>query len=860
MNICKPPKFAEFFISAMTRPGNRMNILGDLEEDYRYIRDRKGSLKAKLWYWSQIFRPLPDFIKNSIFWNIAMLKNYLKLSYRSLIKNKLFGIISIFCLSIAIGTALSLFSVINLVFNFDRFHKNADSIYLIENEVNKNGETELWGDSPVPLAPVIKNDFPQIERAVRISNRRGTFKYKDKVMYERFTFTDSEFLDMFTFPLISGDKQALKNGSSVILTEETAVRFFGERDPVGEQVVFTFDDDISMTYIVGGVAEKLPLESTFGFSVLVPYNDLINTDREKYGSWGTKAHATFIQVKYPSDAVTVESGMDRYLQIMNETEPDWPVVKFMLDPLLDMSANSRQVRNSISHTWNPAAMITFILIGVFILLLACFNYINIAIVSSAGRLKEIGLRKVMGSSRFGIIKQFLGENFLVCFLALAAGVFLAQTLFLPVMDRFTDGDLPETVFVSRDMWLIIPGILLFTGICGGAYPSFFISRFQPVRIFRKNQNFGGKGILRKSLIIFQFVLTFILISFSVYHKNNKEYQKTIDWGYDKNNTIVVPVNGQKHFAVFNNEIVKNPDIAGTAGSEHHIGRSLKRETIEYKTVKYEVRRIGIGWNYLDLMKVRLKKGRLFDKNRSMDTDRSVIINEKFAEYMEWQDPVGKHIRMKGNDYYVTGVVCDFHYDDFWNEISPVLFNLSKEEDYNYISVKIKPGTEAETILFLKNIWKEQVPDKPYMGFVQDGILDLYFRSEDLISSLFSFYASIALIISCMGLFGLVSISITKRMKEISIRKVLGANLFSIFKLMNREYLLLLTISSVIAAPLSYKIIKSIMDSMNQLYHVPVSAIYFIITFIMIIVTAAFTVSSLLYKAANTNPVDSLRDE
>jgi ABC-type antimicrobial peptide transport system permease subunit len=484
---------------------------------------------------------------------------------------------------------------------------------------------------------------------------------------------------------------------------------------------------------------------------------------------------------------------------------------------------------------------------------------NIAISSAFRRIKEIGIRKVLGSERRTIIWQFLYENIFLCFLALIFGTILAQLLYLPVFCNFLEIQEIETIFISGNLWIFLPVLLFFISICGGAYPAFYISSFQPVNILKGKNKIEGKKRFSRLSIIFQFIFTFILITLSVVVTKNAEYQKSIDWGYGQEQIITVPLNESKYYTIFKEEIEKNPDIVSIAGTKDHIGRTSDIEIIEYQGKKHEVIKFEVGSNYLETMKIRLISGELFNPEIREKTGRSAIINQEFLRYMNWENTTDKYIEINNEKYRVAGVVEDFHYQYFFEKIHPVILRLTTEDNYKYLITKVKAGRVNLTSELFKKTWKKLIVNEPYDGFFQDEIFAFGFKAEEDVSFLFSFYAVNALIISCMGLFGLASINISKRKKEIGIRKVLGAGIPSLLRLVNKEFIVLILISSIIAAPVSYVFVKSALEAIHD-YYIPITAGFFIFTFFVIIVTSLLSISSLLYKAASTNPANTIRHE
>lgn len=788
-----------------------------------------------------------------------MLANYFKMSYRSLFKNKLYGFISVFSLSMAIGAVISIFLLGDIVFNLDTFHANGGNIFQIQNVISRDGEKKIWSRGPAPLGPALKNNFAQIKHSIRVAEANGVMKYKDKVFDENFRFVDDEFFEMFTFPLLRGNKSSIANKDAVILAEEIATKYFGEESPIGKQITITLNDGRSSSYFVQGVAKKFPINAGFVFNILLNYQNYENANQVNIGDWKHKTSATFVQLNDPRDIEIIKSKMTQYIKLQNSVDADWQIEEFLFVPFLDLATTNYEIRDPITISVNPVGLLVFFLIGIFLLMVACINYINIALASTSKRLKEIGIRKVLGSKKWEIVKQFIGENILLCFIALIVGLFLTQILFLPVFS--TLGSIPplENMIFNAHLWLFLPVLLFFTALLSGAYPAFFISSYQPANIFNGEKRSRSKKLLTRISLTLQFIFTFILITFALIVNRNAEYQRNLDWGYNQEHIIVVPLSDKKQFDLYKNEIVTNPHIINIAGANQHIGKGTGTAIIEIDDKKFETRRFEVGTNYLETMGVRLKDGRFFNPDLITDRTQSVIVNEQFVKNLSLKDPIGTYISINNLNFLIIGVVENFHYRNFMSKIEPVVIHLSEENNFNYLIAKIEKGISVQTFEQLKEKWKQLLPDKPNKAFYQDQVFESYFQGEEKISKLFFFFAFIALIISCMGLFGLASVNIANQTKEIAVRKVLGAEKFGLIKLINKQFVILLLIAMIIATPLAYQMTKSVMDAMHG-FHLPITTIHFIFTSIIILFTAILTTSSLIYRAACINPAEALKYE
>ncbi len=519
------------------------------------------------------------------------------------------------------------------------------------------------------------------------------------------------------------------------------------------------------------------------------------------------------------------------------------------------------MRGSISNGSSLSDIILLASLGLILLALACFNYMNIAIAAAARRLKEIGIRKAAGGSRSQLIGQFLCENVVLCLLALLLGLLLAHTVFFPGFLRI----IGETEFSLTDffdnprLWIFFLSVLLVTGLGAGAYPAFYISRFQTVAILRGKQKLAGNTPFIRTILTLQVGLSFILVLFGVVVTLDGAYQRSIDWGYNQEQTLVVPLDEPAQYARLKDELSRHPNVVQVAGSVHHIGRGTAQAMIEVATKNYTVARLDVGPDYVETLRLRLRDGRSFDPNLPTDREAAVLVNETLVRHLGWQEAVGQQIRYGEIVYTVIGVVEDFHYAAFSTAIEPTLLRLAAEDAFAYLAARVQPGTALQTADDLQAVWKTVAPGTPYNGFFQDDVFDSFWQGRAKSQQIFSSIAFVALLLTCMGLFGLVSLNITRRMKELSIRKVLGASLWHIVHQISRELILVLLVAMAFAVPASYLLLKALYDAAGG-YHVPLGPPPVDVTFVGVVFTALLTVATHVYRAATANPVVALRDE
>jgi len=838
----------------------------DIEEVYLDISESRGRLTANFWYYGQLCLAFPAFLNKAFYWSALMIRNYFRLAFRSFLKHKISSVVNIVGLSTAIGCAVVMFAFINLQLNMDHFHEHGRNIFLVEHVIQTADQEQTWGNTPVPLGPALKRDFPQVIASVRLADRAGAMRYKEQVFNERIRFADPEFFDVFTFPLKYGDTNALHDRSTIILSEASALKYFGRQNPVGETVTVTFENDRVESFEIRGVAEKFPPTASFQFEILANYDKQLDLGRD-LGNWADLTEATFIRVDNADLISRVESQMGRYLEIQRGVQPDRPIQQFVFDPLFEVPTRGMLIRGTILAIIHPVTAWSCGILALAILALACFNYLNIAVVSASRRMKEIGIRKVVGSSKGQIIGQFLGENVVISLISLVLGAALAETVFLPGLSRMsgTVGFFEIEYAGNVDLWIFFFVLLCLTGLGAGLYPAFYISRFQPTRILRGFQDARKKSRLTHAILTFQFLVSFVLLTIGIAMIQDNSYLRDRDWGYTPAQTLVVPTVSFDQYQVLRNNAEQLPGPVEMAGSIDHIGRTGHRTIVEYAERSFDVLQFDVEWNYPEVMKLRLKEGRLFDKVHDSNSEHVVVVNETFVETLVWSTTrsnssswMGKQIKIQGTAFQVIGIVEDFRHLPFIDPIEPMMLRPALNDDFRHLILRVSPGTRDQTSDYLKATWKRYFPDIPYEGYSQDSIFDEYFIGMERGAKMLTYISIVALIISLMGLFGLVPLTITQRLKEISIRKVLGAGIPSIIRLINHKLVFVLTVSVMIGAGLSYLTLDTMFRSLSM-YSQPVGVTPFLIS-AGLILGLSFGISiAWIYRGTSTNPVDVLRD-
>jgi len=791
-----------------------------------------------------------------------MLKNYFKVAYRNLLNNKLYTIINIIGLGVAIAFCIVAYLNHTYNYSFDAFHQNADKIFRIKTVQLINGRENYLGIVPRPLPPALVADFSGVEKAVRLTTADVAFRVGEKIFPESVMHADPAFSEMFNFQLKLGDYGALHDKSKIILSAALANKYFGSENPLGKQITLRYSDGKPREVFVGGVAKKIPDNSSIQFEALAAYDILVEVGSDKENDWSDWAHVGFVQLADPAQSTTLQNQLNRYIEAHNSAAPDLPIARFYFDPLrnLALHAWTEDLDSDIlKRAMHPAGMISPSIIGVLLLLMACFNYINTSIAFSSKRLKEIGVRKVIGGGRRQLIVQFMSENLLLCALALVAGIGLAE-IFVPAYDAlWTYFELTLDYSQNIGLLIFLAGMLISVGVIAGAYPAFYISRYHPVTILRGKQKFGGASWFTRSLLVFQFTVSMLCVIASIVFIQNADFIRNFDLGYDRNLVIVVPLSDAKYYEPYRNAIAAHPNVISVAGNRQHIGRSWYTRTIESAAQKASADVIAIGPNYLATMKLRLMAGRDFDQNLATDYKETIIVNQKLARSFGWNEPLGQTVTVDSVRYSVAGVVEDFHNNGVWSPLKPVIFRLVKPENFRFLTLRARAENLTAMNEFLRQEWQRVAPDVAYAGYYQDEIMAEAITVSENINTMFLYISILAIAISMMGLFALVSLNIARRTKEIGIRKVLGATMLHIMRLVNREFVYLLTAAAFIASIAGYFAVTALIESIYA-HHVGFSVIPFVLAGVSVFIIAVVTIGSQVFKVATANPVNALRYE
>ncbi len=793
-----------------------------------------------------------------------MLKNLFQVTLRNLIKNKVYVIINVIGLGLALALCIVAYHNHQFAFKFDHNHTNIEKLYKINVTKNVNDQSIPYGITPFPLGEAIDNDLSGISGVTRYMTTFDAVKYEDNVFNIQIGYGDDQYLDMFTFPLISGDKKDLKDPSKIFFTEQTAIKFFGNADPIGKQISLSNDNGKIFDFIVAGVFENIPLNTSMRFQAFTNadnYRKVI--ELEDNDKWKRFINATFLSIEDEKKLSAITSGLEKYVAIQNENRQDWQVASFYLEPLTTVGFTGRDMNAYwLWEAMHPAAIVAPSVMAILILLIACFNFTNTSISFSNKRLKEIGVRKVLGGSKRQIILQFLGENMLLCVFALLTGLLMAYYLVPAYSEMWEYLDLKMVFAGNMSFYLFLTGLLLFTGFVAGIYPAFYVSAFDPVRILGSSLKIKGSGLFSKILLTFQFTISIIALVSGVVFTQNAFFQNDLDLGYENKELIAVPVNNRSQFENFKNEVASHVDVKKIAGTRSHISWSSYLRTIKDQTSKeVESNVMNVGLNYIKTMNMHLLEGRDFDPDREQnDINESIIVNKYFAEQFNWENPIGQKITLQDTLHYnIVGIVDNFYLADFFEPIEPTMFRLVPEEDQFMIVAQVEKSKIIAMNNYFESVWKKQNPYAPYRGFYQEEQLKEAKEINNNIMYIFLFLSVMAIVLSAIGLFTLVSMNILSRIKELGVRKVLGATISHLTSLINKQFAIILIIASIVGTVLGYYITDILMASIYAVY-IDMNLISLVLPVILTFLFAIITIGGKVYNAATRNPVESLRYE
>jgi len=800
-----------------------------------------------------------------------MIKHYLKIAFRNLAKQKIYSAINILGLAAGLTGAILIFLFVQNELSYDRFHENKDNlyrVYVIFYAEDGSVDSTFRGVT-MPMGPAMEEYFPEVTHSIRVDNNNATIRTEGKLFSEKVTQVDKSFFQAFSFPLLKGNPTSVfSQTNAVVLTEDHARKYFGDVNPIGKTLTLISGQEQS-DFIVTGVSAQPPSNSTINLDILIDIEsgNRLQMNKKWQDNWGGFGWQTYVLLNSRDSAKSVLDKFPNFTALYYGPEIEkwrswgrWkgeglpvsfglqPIARVHLDPYVTGSLNLSAI---------------FILSGIafIVLLIACINFMNLSIGRASARYLEVGMRKVLGAERRQLIRQFWGEFLAITGIAMAAGLVLAE-LILPIFNRLSGRSLNlGRIFHPLHIFILL-ALLLAVGIISGSYPALVMSGFRPVEIFRGKLRISGKKPLTRVLVVIQFALSVFLIIATIIMGRQINFMLTADPGFNKEGVVVISTQEPEAKAsntilrLFREHLSQQPNIVSISGTSTKIGNvgtyPFKKDGRE--VVVYQNR---VDYDFFKTMGIEVIQGRTFSPEFATDTE-AVVVNEKLLKELKIEDPLGKPLEGYYIPLTIIGVVRDYVFEDFRHSILPALHHIKPDWEISQILVRISPQKISGTLSFLEKTWKEIQPNKPFLYSFLDETMEAMYSKEKRWGAIVGYSSGLAVLIACMGIFGLTSIAINYRTKEIGIRKVLGASVPQIIDILTREFVWLVGIANIISWPLAYFAMKALLD--NYYYRISLGLQYFLLAGVLSLLIAMLTTMCLAVRAAVANPVDSLRYE
>ena len=859
-----PPKVAQAILKRLIDRDIRYGAMGDLEEQYYAMSRELGPFKACLHYWLQIPATLPGFIKNAFTWSLIMFTSHAKVFIRSLKKHKGFSFINFIGLTIGISIFMLIMLYVQHEMGFDKSHKNLPRIYRIQGQ----------GGRQLTTAPAvgkwISEQIPDVEKTVRFKQRNDYLaKYRPEISPEQehvtvipdFAWADPTVFEIFTFSFISGDPStALSDPYSLVLTKSYAERLFGKEYPVGKSILINNQHNYRVTAVIDDLRQNhLKFDSLASFETLGKI--IGRRELDSFNSWNL---TTFVLLPENHDAAAVGAKVTNLFRA--KLKELWKVdFSFELFPLEKIYFTPK----IFGHSGNLQLVYVFIAIGVFILLIASVNFINLSTARASLRAKEVGIKKVIGSSRKSLIAQFLLESIFFSVLAFLAALGLAAA-FLPEFNRLILRNLSMGYFFSPLIFFIFLAGAVLLGAVSGFYPAFYLSAFQPVAVLKGEKQKGARSqVFRKFLISFQFAISIILIIGTLTVLKQTHYVKNKDLGFRKDPIIYMEIARNRGIRTrkqeFKERLLQHSHIQNVTLSQGRPGLVYNWEGFELQGKRSGYAIFTVDPDYFDVYNLEIIEGRNFSRKTAADQYRTCLLNEAAVKKLGLESPVGTvfhHDNLGGSAFpvkevEVIGVVKDFHYQSLHHDIQPMMFGWNNGWTW-MVSAQISPQDIPGTIDYIGNVWNEFSPDYPFTYEFIDEMFASQYHSEERLGKSIGYFAILGILIACLGLFGLVSFMAEQRTKEIGIRKVLGASVSGIIIMLSKEFSRWVLLANITAWPIAYFAMHKWLQSFAYRTNIGIGT--FLLSALLAFAIAMFTVSYQALRAATANPVDSLRYE
>lgn len=866
-----PPRWASWVMKHLFRDQGHFTTLGDLQEVYTHIANEQGIGAAKRWYSGQALRAVPPFIVNTFYWYTVMILAYLKAARRFMWRYKGYATINVFGLAVALAIATLSYLFIHSEQTYDQFHADYERIYRAGTTIYFQ-ELEVWENTPFQLADALQNDVPGVEAVTRFS----AFANKPLRLNERREEVDVHlaspaFFDLFNFPLLEGNTSAIANPNTILITEAMQERYFGDRSALGETLELNLKGLLWETFTVAGIVASIPDNSSITFDFLISdsyYAYVYGAPDE--ANWMPKGrNVTFFRTTPQADteAITAalnplarQHGLSRF-QGGRDVE-----VMLPLEPLQGVHFSTMINNVVLKDNGDPSYLYIVGAVALLLLLIACINFVNLSLGLSARRAKEVGIRKVFGAQRNQLLGQYSFEALLMSTLALALGLVLAQIL-LPTFNLLANKVLSLHTLLEGNSLLVLIAFVLGVGLLAGGYPSLILSAFKPVAVLRGRTPRDGRHYFGQAMVGFQFAITIFLIAATLIMAQQLRYVSRLDVGYDAEFVILQKVPrgiDDTQLERYRTQALQHPHVTGVSGTRatlfgENIGSVILIEDDNGERMSLALSKID--YDFLDVLGLPLVAGRNLSPDFPSDAHTGVLVNEAFVEAYLEGDPLGAEIPfaiLPEGSANIVGVIADYHFMSLHHAIQPMVLNLRPDSDYRQVLTKVH-GTDLQaTLAHLQDTWDRLETGMLFNYTFLDEALQNQYQAEQQFRTLSAYASWIAILVACLGLLGMTALAVSRRLKEMGVRKVLGASTGRILLLFNRSFVRLLTGASLVASITAYLIMDHWLERFA--YRIDINPSILLIAIGLVALIAILTISTQAWQAARRNPVETLRYE
>ena len=866
-NIEKSPLIPYLILRLLIKGEDFYEFTDDIDEVYKHLADDGPKWKARAWYWFRVLESIPSIIMDNIHWRLIMIKNYLKIALRNLQKHKGYSFLNIVGFSIGMACCLLILIYVRHELSYDKYHQDGERIYRIAQDIRTKSANRVFACVSPMVAPTLKADYPQVEYVTRVIPARsrlvkleGTFFYEDRFMY-----ADQELLDVLTFQFIQGNpREALTRPNTLLISQRMAHKYFGNVEPLGKTLEIN-----QQQYEITGVVADSPENTHIKYDFIASLRTL--KDWDEMSNWYSTMFFTYLKIKPNVNVEEFSFQISRLAdKYVGEQLDNWGTVHhYFLQPLSSIHLHSH-ISYDIEPPGNPVYITIFSFVGLFILLIACLNFMNLSTARAANRAKEVGLRKVVGAQKPQLISQFLGESLLIAFLSLGLAMVMAR-LTVPFLNKLTGINLVFDTLLNPVVLLSLIGGAFLVGLAAGLYPAFVLSAFRPAVTLKGTLRTSSRGLsMRTILVVVQFAISVVLIIGTLTMYKQFNFMKSQYLGFEKEQKLILPLRGgidiQENFETVKDMFSKHPSIAGVTVSSTVPGRGVSNFGIklvgEDDSKNQSMYHMYFDDDFIPDYGIEMVAGRAFQKKMKTDFMGAFLINEAAVKAFGWSNPE-EALRKRlltgygGRTNPIIGVTKDFHYRGLQDQVEPLVMEFLPWS-FRYITLSIDISELEETLAFVESQWKAVFPGYPIERFFLDTDFDRQYRADEQVGSVFGIFTLLGLVIACLGLLGLASFTAESRTKEIGIRKVLGASVGGIVLMLSRQFTKWVLLASCIAWPVAYFIMFRWLK--NFAYRTSIGIWPFVLSGAFAFLIAFLTVSYQSLKAAITNPVKSLRYE